>query len=135
MPAASRPLVRPTRSRPSRGTAPAVGPGSPRGAYAAAIRGNPAATTRLPDRVTHMMDTQRLIALIVFSFSALLLWDAWQKHGAPKTVSAPMTTAPGIPAPSQVGASTPSVPLSGVAAPSAPAAAGPLTPATAATAG
>ena len=31
-----------------------------------------------------MMDTQRLIAFIVFSFSALLLWDAWQKHNAPK---------------------------------------------------
>lgn len=30
------------------------------------------------------MDTQRLIALMVFSFSALLLWDAWQKHNAPK---------------------------------------------------
>jgi YidC/Oxa1 family membrane protein insertase len=26
------------------------------------------------------MDTQRLIAFIVFSFSAFLLWDAWQKH-------------------------------------------------------
>jgi len=24
-----------------------------------------------------MMDTQRLIALIVFSLSALLLWEAW----------------------------------------------------------
>lgn len=30
------------------------------------------------------MDTQRLIAFMVFSFSALLLWDAWQKHNAPK---------------------------------------------------
>ena len=29
-----------------------------------------------------MMDTQRLIALVVFSFSALMLWDAWQKHEA-----------------------------------------------------
>jgi len=49
-----------------------------------------------------MMDTQRLIALIVFSFSALLLWDAWQKHNAPKIPPAPATaSAPlGIPAPS-----------------------------------
>jgi YidC/Oxa1 family membrane protein insertase len=31
-----------------------------------------------------MMDIQRLIALVVFSFSAMLLWDAWQKHNAPK---------------------------------------------------
>ncbi|MDX2218883.1 MAG: membrane protein insertase YidC [Burkholderiales bacterium] len=39
------------------------------------------------------MDTQRLIALIVFSFSSLLLWDAWQKHNAPK-VAPPVTQAP-----------------------------------------
>jgi YidC/Oxa1 family membrane protein insertase len=64
-----------------------------------------------------MMDTQRLIALVVFSFSALLLWDAWQKHNAPKIptptvatatpstvptpstpLAAPGTTAPGVPA-------------------------------------
>jgi YidC/Oxa1 family membrane protein insertase len=36
-----------------------------------------------------MMDTQRLIAFVVFSFSALLLWDAWQKHNAPKPVPGP----------------------------------------------
>jgi YidC/Oxa1 family membrane protein insertase len=30
------------------------------------------------------MDTQRLIAFMVFSLSAFLLWDAWQKHNAPK---------------------------------------------------
>ncbi len=30
------------------------------------------------------MDTQRIIALIVFSFSAFLLWDGWQKHNQPK---------------------------------------------------
>ena len=31
------------------------------------------------------MDTQRLILFIVFSFSILMLWDAWQKeqHPAP----------------------------------------------------
>lgn len=29
------------------------------------------------------MDTQRLIAFIVFSFSILLLWDAWQKEHQP----------------------------------------------------
>jgi YidC/Oxa1 family membrane protein insertase len=49
-----------------------------------------------------MMDTQRLIALVVFSFSALLLWDAWQKHNAPKAPPAPASAAApaGIPAPS-----------------------------------
>jgi YidC/Oxa1 family membrane protein insertase len=45
-----------------------------------------------------MMDTQRLIALIVFSFSALLLWDAWQKHNAPRVVPPLASTAPAIPA-------------------------------------
>ena len=30
-----------------------------------------------------MMDTQRLIALIIFSFSALMLWEAWQKQNSP----------------------------------------------------
>ncbi len=51
-----------------------------------------------------MMDTQRLIALVVFSFSALLLWDAWQKHNAPKVslpgaavTSVPVATLPGTP--------------------------------------
>ena len=35
-----------------------------------------------------MMDTQRLVALAVFAFSSLLLWEAWQKHSAPKIVAA-----------------------------------------------
>nr|WP_171166100.1 membrane protein insertase YidC [Usitatibacter palustris] len=52
------------------------------------------------------MDTQRLIAFVVFSFSALLLWDAWQKHNAPKAPPAPVSaTAP-------IGTPTPSTPLS-----------------------
>jgi YidC/Oxa1 family membrane protein insertase len=48
-----------------------------------------------------MMDTQRLIALVVFSFSALLLWDAWQKHNAPKLppVAATTSAPTGIPTP------------------------------------
>ena len=36
------------------------------------------------------MDTQRLIAFIVFSFSLLLLWEAWQDYNRPK----PLPTAP-----------------------------------------
>jgi len=50
------------------------------------------------------MDTQRLILFFVFSFSILMLWEAWQKEGRPPqgpatretTVSAPA----GVPAPS-----------------------------------
>ena len=43
---------------------------------------------------SRLMDNQRLILFIVFSFSLLLLWEAWQdKHApapiAPATVSAP----------------------------------------------
>ncbi len=41
-----------------------------------------------------MMDIQRLIALIVFSFSALLLWEAWQRHNAPPPPQRPAMTTP-----------------------------------------
>jgi len=37
------------------------------------------------------MDTQRLILLIVFSFSLLLLWEAWQKETKPPVPAAPAT--------------------------------------------
>lgn len=35
------------------------------------------------------MDTQRLIALIVFTFSGLMLWEAWNKHGRPPALPQP----------------------------------------------
>jgi YidC/Oxa1 family membrane protein insertase len=70
-----------------------------------------------------MMDTQRLIAFVVFSFSALLLWDAWQKHNAPKPLPAPTSTsAPvGVPQPSTPLAPPSSSPTA-TATPAAPAA-------------
>jgi YidC/Oxa1 family membrane protein insertase len=40
------------------------------------------------------MDTQRLILFFVFSFSLLMLWEAWQKENRP----APQVTAQGAPA-------------------------------------
>ena len=55
------------------------------------------------------METQRIIALIVFSISALFLWEAWEKHNAPIPVSAPaMTASPSTAAtvPSTPGAAT-----------------------------
>lgn len=33
------------------------------------------------------MDTKRLILFVVFSFSALMLWESWQKHNAPEVVA------------------------------------------------
>ncbi len=33
------------------------------------------------------MDSQRLIAFVVFSFSLLMLWNAWQEHTHPKEVT------------------------------------------------
>jgi YidC/Oxa1 family membrane protein insertase len=68
------------------------------------------------------MDTQRLILFFIFSFSLLLLWDAWQKDQQPKppAVSA-APAAPGVPTPARPLAPTPA-PGSG-AAPAASAAA------------
>lgn len=45
------------------------------------------------------MDTQRLILFFVFSFSVLLLWDAWQKEHRPPAPGAP-TSPLAVPAPS-----------------------------------
>jgi YidC/Oxa1 family membrane protein insertase len=73
------------------------------------------------------MDIQRLIAFVVFSFSALLLWDAWQKHNAPH-VPAQQAAVAGKPAGGT--APTPSAALAPQGGASAPAA-GPGAPAAA----
>ncbi len=57
------------------------------------------------------LDTQRLILLLVFSFSVLMLWDAWEKHNRPKP--APQTAAQQA----QQTVPTPSAPIQGQAAP------------------
>jgi len=77
------------------------------------------------------MDTQRLILFVVFSFSALLLWEAWQKQHAPPplpaatTASRPATPAdlPPSPAATTVPSALPGAPA-GAAADKEPAAAG-----------
>src|SRR5262252_8625178 len=51
------------------------------------------------------MDTQRLILFVVFSFSLLLLWEAWQKETRPPVSSAPATTQAPVPTPSAPGES------------------------------
>jgi len=49
------------------------------------------------------MDTQRLILFFIFSFSLLLLWDAWEKESRPKQARvAPVAQSPlGVPAPAK----------------------------------
>lgn len=68
------------------------------------------------------MDTQRLrlILLLVFTFSLVMLWDAWQKYNQPKVVSPPAGS------PVQAAAPTPSTNLH-TAAPAAPDAKSPST--------
>ena len=79
------------------------------------------------------MDTQRIIALVVFMFSGMLLWQAWEKHGnspvVPQSSSAAQTGAiqPAIDK-NRVGVPIPTVPLGpapGAANPTAPVAAMP----------
>jgi YidC/Oxa1 family membrane protein insertase len=46
------------------------------------------------------MDTQRLILLFIFSFSLLMLWEAWEKQNRPKPAAVAAAAAPqGVPAP------------------------------------
>jgi len=45
------------------------------------------------------MDNRRLILLLVFSFSLLMLWEAWQKRGEPKPVAPPTAAVPAANAP------------------------------------
>jgi YidC/Oxa1 family membrane protein insertase len=61
------------------------------------------------------MDTQRLILFVIFSFSALLLWEAWQKESRPPPAPAVAT---------QQGKGAPAADLPAVPATSAPPAAG-----------
>jgi YidC/Oxa1 family membrane protein insertase len=75
------------------------------------------------------MDTQRLILFLVFSFSLMFLWEAYQKHVNPPALPAKTTTgtqtpaqAPGQPQkPADVPTTSPSAPAGGAAtAPGAP---------------
>jgi YidC/Oxa1 family membrane protein insertase len=45
------------------------------------------------------MDTQRLILLVIFSFSLLMLWEAWEKEKRPKPALSPATAQQGVPVP------------------------------------
>jgi YidC/Oxa1 family membrane protein insertase len=47
------------------------------------------------------VDTQRLILFFVFTFSLLLLWDAWERERRPKPPAPAVEKAEGVPAPAQ----------------------------------
>ncbi len=74
------------------------------------------------------MDTQRLVLFFIFSFSLLLLWDAWEKETRPKpaapAVQPAPPSAPGVPAPAKPAPAAAAAPQEKTAAvPAAPAAA------------
>jgi YidC/Oxa1 family membrane protein insertase len=71
------------------------------------------------------MDTQRLILLLVFFFSCMMLWDAWQRKDLPPPVAASQQAAATQPADGTPGsAAVPSAPTSAPASPGAVPAAG-----------
>jgi YidC/Oxa1 family membrane protein insertase len=74
------------------------------------------------------MDAQRLVLLMIFGFSLLMLWEAWDKHNRPKPAAVAPAAQEGVPAPAKPAASAPSAaspasPSTGPAAPTVPAAA------------
>ena len=69
------------------------------------------------------MDTQRIIALIVFVFSGMMLWEAWNKHNHPPVVPPVIATTqaqtPPINAGSTAAVPTPATPLASAMPPAA----------------
>ena len=65
------------------------------------------------------MDTQRLILLVIFSFSLLMLWEAWEKEKRPKPSPAPPAAQQGVPTPAKPAPAEakPSVAIPGAEAP------------------
>jgi YidC/Oxa1 family membrane protein insertase len=68
------------------------------------------------------MDTQRLILFFIFSFSLLLLWDAWNKEQQPKPAAvAPATSSSAVPVPAVPAPPKPAAPATATGAVPAPA--------------
>ncbi|HUL96289.1 MAG TPA: membrane protein insertase YidC [Usitatibacter sp.] len=63
-----------------------------------------------------MMDTQRIIALVVFSLSSLMLWEAWQKHQAAHVTPLPASTVPAAPGKADLAAAKPAAEMPGAPA-------------------
>ncbi len=74
------------------------------------------------------MDTRRLILFFIFSFSLVMLWDAWQKQQAKLNAPAPAAASATAAKPAAAGVPVPSVPLAAPGAAPAPAIPG-VTPA------
>jgi len=66
------------------------------------------------------MDTQRLILLVIFSFSLLMLWEAWEKEKRPKPAPQAPAAQQGVPVPGKPAPAAAQAP--GVAPKPAPAA-------------
>jgi len=62
------------------------------------------------------MDTQRIILLFIFSFSLLLLWEAWQREQRPKPIPEELKHQGSVPVPQKAGPA-PQVPRAPEAAP------------------
>lgn len=59
------------------------------------------------------MDNRRLVLLLVFSFSLVMLWDGWQKHLQPRnSLATAVTPVDGLPSPGGFGASSAGLPPS-----------------------
>jgi len=94
--AGSIPAVPITRARRSNGMARCAACGSPSGVSRAAtriIRGLRPRSLAFPTRRARVkrrgmqrpvMDTRRIILFVIFSFSVLFLWQAWQQENAPR---------------------------------------------------
>src|SRR5918994_4292806 len=63
------------------------------------------------------MDTQRLILLVIFTFSLLMLWEAWEKEKRPKAPPAAPSAQQGVPAPAKPPAAAPQAAVPGADAP------------------
>ena len=57
------------------------------------------------------MDLQRIVAFVVFSFSLLMLWEAWQQYNNPTVPVAPAAQTTG----QQTAAANPALPTPGEA--------------------
>jgi len=67
------------------------------------------------------MDTQRLILFIIFSFSLLMLWEAWQRENQPPSAPTAQPATPTGPAADGADLPTPTAPQPAAAAPASPA--------------